>query len=689
MSPQEIPTPSSPPRTRRDNVNESLHGQTISDPFRWLEDGDSPETRAWITEQTRYARKILDALPGRERISSELRRLLSIGDLSLPVPRGVRFIFERRDGLQNQPVLYLREPNVHDRPLIDPNRLNPTGTTSLDWWYPSLNGRLLAYGLSEGGDERSTLHIFDVDAGDDLPDRIPNTRAASVAWRPDGSGFYYTRYPVHGEVPAGEESYHRRVFYHQVGVDSGNDPLVFGEDRDSTDWPSVSLSPDGRYLFITVSRGWDRTDCYIREESDTPGPFQTVVEGELALTSGQVIGTTLYLHTNLDAPRYRLFAVDARRPNRSDWALLVEENPRAVLEDVHIGRGRMLLGYLERASSRLELRSMTGEWLGDVPTQGIGTVTGLSGEWDSDQAYFAFTSFAVPPMIQRCHLPTGEVSTWDKVLAPQTREPIEVQQVSYSSKDGTRVSMFVIARQGLPRDGTNPAVLSGYGGFNVSMTPAYSRALSLWLDRGGVYALPNLRGGGEYGEAWHAAGMLQNKQSVFDDFIAAAEFLCASGFTTTDRLACLGGSNGGLLIGAAITQRPDLFHAAVCAVPLLDMLRYQKFQIARLWIAEYGSADDPRQFEWLYRYSPYHRVSTGVSYPAVLFLSGESDTRVDPMHARKMTARMQESSTSGQPSMLRLESEAGHGAGRPIDKTLAEQVDVWSFLFWQLGVTMD
>jgi prolyl oligopeptidase len=673
-----------PPTTRHDDVAEMLHSRLITDPFRWLEDADSPATKAWIAAQTEYSRAVLDALPGRERISDELSHLLAIGDLSLPIPRRGRFFFERRQGLQNQPVLYLRDLHGQDRPLIDPNSLNSAGTTSLDWWYPSIDGHLLAYGLSEGGDELSTLYVLDVDAGTNLPDSIAYTRAASVAWRPDNSGFYYTGYPAPGEVPTGEEVYHRRVFYHQLGQDPKQDAPVFGEGRDPTDWPSVSLSPDGRYLFISVNRGWDKSDCYIRDETGEDRAFRAVIEDEPALSSGQVVGKTLYLLTNLDAPRFRLFAVAAHRPARENWTPLVDEDERAVLEDVHIGNGRMLLAYTDRAISRLELRSINGDKLVDLPTPGIGTVAGISGESDSDEAYFAFTSFVTPTLIQRCMLSSGEESIWDRVDAPPARVAIEVEQVFYLSKDGTSISMFVVSREGLPRDRSNPAVLSGYGGFNISMTPAYSRTLSFWLERGGIYAVPNLRGGGEYGEAWHAAGMLQSKQNVFDDFIAAADYLCASGFTSPERLACSGGSNGGLLVGAAITQRPDLFRAAVCAVPLLDMLRYERFQIARLWVAEYGSAEDPRQFEWLYAYSPYHHVAEAAEYPAVLFLSGASDTRVDPMHARKMTALLQESTISDRPVLLRVESHAGHGAGRPLDKTLAEQVDVWSFLCWQL-----
>jgi len=678
-----------PPVSRRERVVETLHGHVVADPFRWLEDGDSAQTRLWIDEQNARTRGVLDALPGRDRVAARLEQLLAIGDITLPEPRQGRYFFERRDGLQNQAVLYMRDGSDREQLLIDPNSLNSEGTTALDWWYPSQDGHLLCYGLSQGGDERSTLRVLDIDAGLDLRDQIANTRAASVAWLADSTGFYYTRYPSADDVPAGEDAYHRHVYCHHLGTDPSADTLIFGEGRDPTDWPSVSLSPDGRYLFVTVSRGWDQSDCYLRLEAPTPGPFMPVIENEAVLSSGHVFGGTVYLLTNLDAPRYRLFAIDPLDRERSHWREIVPEHPEAVLEDAHVGGGRLLLTYLERATSRLELRTLTGEHVAEVPLPGIGSVAGITGEWESNEAFFSFASFTVPPTIQRYDIGGGGISTWASIKAPVPLHELDVRQLWYPSRDGTQISMFVIARHDLPMDGSSPAVLTGYGGFNISMTPSYSRALAFWLERGGVYAVPNLRGGGEYGEAWHAAGMLEHKQNVFDDFIAAAEFLCASGFTSTSRLSISGGSNGGLLVGAAITQRPDLFRAAVCAVPLLDMLRYHQFQLARLWIAEYGCSDDPAQFECLWRYSPYHHVTDGVAYPAVLLLSGESDTRVDPLHARKMAARLQEATSSGLPVLLRIETNVGHGAGRPLAKTLAEQTDIWTFLCWQLGVPLN
>ena len=683
-------TLSGPPETAREAFAETVHGQTIADPYRWLEDGDDPRAVAWVEAQNAYTRQILDNLPGRERIAQRLTELLSIGDISAPSVRSGRYFYVRREGQQNQPILYWREERESaDRVLIDPNALDPDGTTALDWWYPSRDGRLLAYGLSHSGDERSTLHVRYVESGADLADTIPSTRAASIAWQPDGAAFYYTRYPRAGDVPAGEEVYHRHVFFHRLGDEPAADLCVFGEGRDPEDWPSVHLSPDGRYLLVTVSRGWERSDVYLRDESAGPGPFIPIVEGEDALASGEVVDGRLYLHTNLDAPRYRLLLVDPAQPERTAWREIVPERPDAVLEGSRVIAGQLLLSYLQDASSRLEARDLSGNPLHEVHLPAIGSAEGLTGEWDGAEAFIEFASYTTPPTVYRYDPLGGTLEEWAKVEAPIQPEKYDVRLLHYPSKDGTRISMFVVHQRGLALDGDNPALLTGYGGFNISLTPSFSRSMFFWLEQGGVYAVPHLRGGGEYGEEWHRAGMLANKQNVFDDFIAAAEYLISSGYTNPSRLAIAGGSNGGLLVGAALTQRPDLFKAVVCAVPLLDMLRYHQFQIARLWIPEYGSAEDPEQFAWLAAYSPYHHVREDVRYPATLILTGDSDSRVDPLHARKMAARLQAANAGGNPVLLRVEFQAGHGAGRPLAKTLAEQTDQWSFLCWPLAVPVD
>ena len=673
------------PPTRTTDAVESLHGETIPDPYRWLEDGESPDTRAWTEAQNALTRSYLDAVPGRARLRARLDQLLAIGAIGVPTPARGRYFYQRRDGRQNQPVLYLRE-GVHgeDRPVVDPNALDPGGTVALDWYYPSDDGRLLAYGLSENGSEQSVLHVLDVDSGVARPDRIPHTRAADLAWLPDATGFYYTRYPAPGDAPEGEEHYHRAVHFHRLGSDPAGDPVVF-KPAEKEHWPGVGISPDGRWLVIGVARTFDQTDLYLQDRRSGAPPV-AVAKDLPASFEGEVAHGQLFMRTNLEAPTYRLYAVDPERPAREHWREIVPPRADAVLEGVRVSARHLALSYLERASSRLRLADHGGGGLREVALPTIGSLFGAGTEWDGNELFYGFSSYTVPPGVYRVDLETGAAELWRGVQADVDPRRYQVGQVSFRSRDGTEVSMFLVHLAGLRRDGTNPVYLTGYGGFNISMTPAFSRSLLLWLESGGVVAIPNIRGGGEYGERWHQEGMLGRKQNSFDDFIAAAEWLIARGYTTPARLAAAGGSNGGLLMGAVLTQRPELFRAVVVQVPLLDMLRYHRFLIARLWIPEYGSAEDPAQFPWLRAYSPYHHVRDGVAYPAVLLATAESDTRVDPMHARKMAARLQAATSSSRPVLLRLESRAGHGAGKPLSKVLEELTDTWAFVFSELGV---
>lgn len=671
------------------DVVEVLHGEPIPDPYRWLENGDDPDTRAWTERQNALTEAYLAGVAGRETIRRRLDELLAIGALSVPTPARGRYFYQRRDGRQNQPVLYVRDGiEGEDRVAIDPNTLDPAGTTALDWFFPSDDGRLLAYGLSENGSEQSVLHVLDVVQGTGLPDRIPRTRAADLAWLPDGSGFYYTRYPAPGEVAEGEEHYHRAVYFHVLGTDPDGDPLVYRPARKEY-WPGVSVSPEGRWLLIGVARTFDQTDLYLgdRRAAAAPAPpLVAVAENLPASFDGEVVRGRLFLRTNLDAPTYRLYEVDPERPERGHWRELVPPRPDAVLEGVRVVGDRLALSYLECASSRLRLAGLDGGFRREVALPALGSLFGVGSEWGGHELFFGFSSYTVPPSVYRIDLDTDDQTLWRRVEAAVDPERFEVRQVSVTSRDGTPVSMFLVYPRGLARTGCAPAYLTGYGGFNISMTPAFSRSLLLWLEHGGVVAIPNIRGGGEYGESWHQGGMLGCKQNSFDDFVAAAEWLVREGYTRPDRLAVAGGSNGGLLMGAVLTQRPDLFRAVVVQVPLLDMLRYHRFLIARLWIPEYGSPDEPEAFAWLRAYSPYHHVRPGTAYPAVLLATAESDTRVDPMHARKMTARLQAATASGRPVLLRLEARAGHGAGKPLSKVLDELTDTWTFVFSEVGV---
>ncbi|SRR5579884_308452 len=677
--------PGPPPPTRRNDHVDVIHGVEIHDPYRWLEDESDPAVQAWVEAQDAYSAAVLRRLPGRAAFRRRLRQLLNVGSVGAPVERGGRLFYTSLRAGQNQAVVRVRS-GARDEVLINPNRLSPDGTIALDWWYPSEDGTLVAYGLSSGGDELSTLYVRQVRSRRDLPDRLERTRAASVAWLPDGSGFYYTRLPFPGEVPSGEEQYHRRVFLHRLGDEQGRDALIFAPAQPEA-WPHLALSPDGRYLLILVLHGWSRSDVYLLDRSEPAPALRPIVVGEQAYFDGEVVDGVLYLRTNLGAPNYRLIALDPRRPERAAWRELVAESD-TVLSSFTVAAGHLVLHRLVHATSRLELRTLDGALRGTIPLPGSGTVTGIDGRPDGETIYFGYTSFTTPPAAYAFRPGEQEVRVVAAPRAPAWLAAFQphVEQVRYPSKDGTRVSLFLLRGAEQRQEGPRPTLLTGYGGFNVSHTPAFTPMALAWIEQGGVWALANLRGGGEYGEAWHRAGMLDRKQNVFDDFIAAAGWLISQGLTTPAQLAIAGGSNGGLLVGAAMTQRPELFRAVLCMVPLLDMVRYHHFRIARLWIPEYGSAEDPRQFSWLYAYSPYHRVRPGERYPAVLLTTGEQDSRVDPLHARKMAARLQAEAAPGRPVLLRVERQAGHGAGKPVAKLVEEQADALAFLAWQTGL---
>ena len=683
-------TSSGPPKAKLEPVEETIHGHKIVDPYRYLENSASPETQHYVTEQLAYTRSVLDPLPGRAAVNKRLSQLLTIGTIGAPQIAGKYYIYTRRGGSQNQPVLYVREGlNGTDRTLLDVNTLAADGTVALDWWFPSEDGKYVAYGTSASGSEESTLRVIEVDSGKPLSDTIERTRFASVAWKPDSSGFYYTRHPKKGEVPEGEEVYHSKVFYHALGSDPVKDPLLFGEGRKAEDIPTVSLSEDGRWLLITVFQGWSKAEMYLQDLKAGTAPVE-LTSGKEFLYNADIYQGKLYITTNEDAPRYRVFTVDATDPKRENWKEIIPQSG-AVLQFAAVFGGQLYAQYEHNASAQLMLFDLAGKKLDDVALPTIGSVFASGGKWNRDEAFFGFQSFTVPPSIYRLDLKNHKAALWGKVDAPSIDPAAyEVKQEWYASKDGTRVPMFIVAKKGIEKNGKNPTLLTGYGGFNVSETPGFNRSAYLWMEHGGIYALANLRGGAEFGEEWHRAGMLDKKQNVFDDFIAAAEYLIAQKYTDKDHLAIRGGSNGGLLMGAMITQRPDLFRAVLCQVPLLDMLRYQNFQIAKLWIPEYGSAEDPNQFDFIYAYSPYHHVKAGVEYPAILFMTADTDTRVDPMHAKKMAALMQAQAKNGsskeRPILLRIESKAGHGQGKPVTKQIEEDTDIYSFLFWQLGV---
>jgi prolyl oligopeptidase len=665
------------PPTRVEEVRETLHGVEVVDPYRWLEDQNSPQTRAWIDAQNAYSHGLLDALPGRDSLKKRLEELLHVDAVGVPVEKGGRYFFTKRDRGQDLFVICVRKTVMgKDEILVDPHPMSPDKTTSVTLLDVSNDGRLIAYGVRQGGEDEVVLRLREVDTGKDLPDTMPKARYQGVSINLEKTGVYYARH----DQAAGP-----RVLYHALGTDPGTDKLLFGEGLGPEKIVLAGLSEDGRYLYLTVFHGSAprKTEVYFRETAST-GPFTPVVNDVEAKFLPDVAGDKMYLQTDWQAPNGRILEVDLKQPARDRWREVVAESD-ATLEGFSLAGGRIFVNALENVASRVRIYGLDGKRLGEIAFPSLGTVGAVAGRWASDEAFFSFKSFHIPETVYRYGVKDGAQSVWARQDVPIDSDAFEVHQEWYASKDGTRVPMFLVHRKGLKLDGTNPTLLGGYGGFNLSMTPSFSPKNALWVERGGVFALPSLRGGGEFGERWHQSGMLERKQNVFDDFAAAAEWLIKSGYTSPARLAISGGSNGGLLVGAALTQRPELFGAVVCSYPLLDMVRYQKFLVAGFWVPEYGSSDDKSQFETLRAYSPYHNVKAGIRYPSVLFVTGDSDTRVAPLHARKMAALMQAKSAGG-PALLLYDTKSGHSAGKPVSQDVEDLTDQLCFLFWRLGV---
>ncbi len=674
------------PATRAAPVTDTLHGDQVVDMYRWLENRDDPDVIAWIDAQNAFSDRYLTRFSElRESLATRLMKLYSGTETSAPIRIGQRYFFTRRAGDQNHAIVYYRDGGPENEPqiAINPNEFSEDGATALDWWYPSPNGRLIAYGRSDSGSELSTLYLRLLETNTDSALTIPRTRASSIAWDADSQGFYYIRYPEAGSVPAGDENYYRRVYHHRFGADPSEDKLVFGDGRAKEEWADVASSSDFRHVFITASLDWTRNDLFMKAEGAES--FTPVAEGLDGTFEADVVGDTLYLLTNYKASRYRILKAPLATPGPANWTEVVPEQP-GVIRGMVIVDNKIVVNLLENAFSRLLVYEPDGKLVTEIPLPSLGSVGAVTGKPDGSEMYFEFESYLHPPTVFQYNMATHEAQVIDRMDVDVDADQYETKQVWFNSKDGTRVPMFVIHRKGLDRNGENPTVLYGYGGFDISLTPRFDPSLFVWLERGGVYAVANLRGGGEFGKDWHTAGRLERKQNVFDDMIAAAEKLIEDRYTKPDRLGIRGGSNGGLLMGAMLTQRPDLFAAVHCAVPLLDMLRYHEFSIARLWIPEYGSAEDAAQYAWLKAYSPYQNVRPGVKYPATLFTTGESDSRVDPMHAMKMTALLQAQTTSDRPILLKVERKAGHGKGKPLRMKVDSQLDYWIFFMWRLGL---
>ncbi|NHC12738.1 prolyl oligopeptidase family serine peptidase [Motilibacter deserti] len=695
--------PGYPPARRLDLVEQLPAEQPtypVADPYRWLEQAAEPEVEAWSSAQDALCRDHLDGLPGRDAIRERLLTLLGSGSIGTPTLRRERRFFMRRNPEQEHAVLLVIEPDGTERVLLDPMEVDPSGTTTLDSWQPSKDGALLAYQLSEGGTEESVLRVIDVATGELVDGPIDRARYSPVAWLPGNEAYYYVRRVDPELLPEDERQYHRRVWLHRVGTDPAQDVEIFGAGREITNYYGVQVSMDGRWLVVSSAAGTaPRNDLWIADISASApeAPELRVVQEGVDAQAWVQVGRDgrAYISTDRDAPRGRLCVADPEDLAYESWRDLVPEDPEAVL-DAHalldgpeLGDSPVLLcSWTRHAVSEVTVHDLrSGERTGQMQLPGLGSIGGFSVRHEGGhEAWFGYTDHVTPHSIFHYDARTGKVSLYASPPGSVTVPEVSVQHVAYESKDGTTVRMFVIAPTATP-DGPRPCVLSGYGGFGIALTPGYSASYLQWVEAGGVYAVACLRGGSEEGEEWHRAGMLGTKQNVFDDFHAAAEKLVADGWTTPAQLGISGGSNGGLLVGAALTQRPELFNAVVCSAPLLDMVRYEQFGLGATWNEEYGRADDPEELGWLLSYSPYHHVREGVDYPATLFTIFDGDTRVDTMHARKMAAALQHSTTGSRPVLVRREKGVGHGA-RALSKSVELGVDTTAFLAHWTGLAL-
>ncbi len=674
------------------DVIDDYHGVAVRDPYRWLEEVDAHETRAWIEQQNCVTFRYLNAIPERAELERRLTALWDYPKYGTPFRQGDRYFYFKNDGLQNQSVLYMQDSlDGEAAVLLDPNGLSEDGTVALTTLAFTHDGSLLAYGTAIGGSDWREFRVRDVATGGDFPDYLRWIKFSGASWTHDGKGFFYSRYPrPEGDDTLQVANRHQRLYYHALGTSQDEDRLIY-QRPDQPEWGfSGSVTEDGRYLIVSVWHGTDERNRVYYKDLERPtspllaGPVVRLLDDcDASYDFVGNDGDVFYFRTNLDAPRYRLIAINVHQPGREQWREIIPETDE-VLDGVRIVHGTFVADYLEDAHTRLALFGTDGRHVRDLPLPTLGSVGGMSGRPRDTELFYTFTSFLYPPTIFRYDFTTSETSVFKAAAVDFDPARYETRQVFYSSRDGTRIPMFITHRKDVKRDGSNPTYLYGYGGFNISITPSFSVSTLVWLERGGVYAVANLRGGGEYGEEWHRAGMLENKQNVFDDFIAAAEFLIEQGYTRPSKLAIGGASNGGLLVGAVLNQRPDLFGAALPAVGVMDMLRFHQFTIGWAWVSDYGSPDDPEQFQFLHAYSPLHNVVPGTRYPAVLVTTADHDDRVVPGHSFKYAATLQTAQAGDAPVLIRVETRAGHGAGKPTAKIIEEQADRWAFLIENL-----
>ncbi|MBD0302942.1 MAG: S9 family peptidase [Tolypothrix sp. T3-bin4] len=671
------------PSSRKSDRVDDYHGTIVADPYRFLEDPDSEETKAWVEAENQVTFGYLNEIPAREKIKQRLTKLWDYEKYSIPFQEGENYFYFKNDGLQNQSVLYtLKTLDGEPKVLLDPNKLSEDGTVALSGLSISKDGKLLAYGLSSSGSDWQEWKVRDVESGEDLPDHLKWIKFSGASWTNDNQGFFYSRYDEPNEKTKLEDvNYYQKLYYHKLGTSQTEDTLIY-ERPDQKEWGfGGGVTEDGHYLVISVWLGTDPKNLFFYKDLTNPNAevVELIKEFEADYSFIDNDDSVFYFRTDLDAPRARVIAIDSKNPDKSAWQEII---PQAVetLESVGILNNQFVADYLKDAHSQVKIFDLNGTFVREVELPGLGSVGGFNGKRHDTETFYSFTSYTTPPTIYRYDIVSGKSQVFRQPKVDFNPADYETKQVFYRSKDNTQVPMFITYKKGIKLDGNNPTLLYAYGGFNISLTPSFSVSTLVWLEMGGVYAVPNLRGGGEYGEEWHQAGMKLKKQNVFDDFIAAAEWLIANRYTKTDKLAIAGGSNGGLLVGACMTQRPDLFGAALPAVGVMDMLRFHKFTIGWAWVSEYGSPDNPEEFKALYAYSPLHNLKPGTAYPATMITTADHDDRVVPAHSFKFAAALQAAHTGENPVLIRIETKAGHGAGKPTAKIIEEAADKWAFL---------
>ena len=677
------------PKAKTVDQVDDYHGVKVADPYRWLEDTDSADTHDWVESENKLTFGYLEKIPYRGSIRDRLLKLWNYERFTTPQLQGGRYFYQHNNGLQNQNVLLVADSlDAEPRLLLDPNTLSADGTVALTGEAVTDDGKLMAYGTAASGSDWQEWHVRDVDTGKDLPDLIKWVKFSGASWSKDGKGFYYSRYDEPKDAALREANYFQKLYYHKLGTAQAEDQLIYERPDNKELGFGGAVTNDGHYLVIVVWQGTSpKNRLYYK---DLTQPDSQVVkllddfDAEYRFIDSD--GPVFWIRTDLGAPRGRMIAIDTRHPEKANWKTLVPQLPDK-LEEANVVDDVFLLSYLKDAKTEVRVHDLSGKFLRNVDLPGIGTAAGFGGKRKDKETFYSFTSFISPTTIYRYDPAAGKSSVFKKPKVDFDASKYETKQVFYNSKDGTRIPMFLTYKKGLKLDGQNPTLLYAYGGFDISLTPAFSVPTVVWLEMGGIYAQPNLRGGGEYGEDWHLAGTKGKKQNVFDDFIGAAEWLIANKYTSTPKLAIRGGSNGGLLIGAALTQRPDLFGATLPLVGVMDMLRFQKFTIGWAWTSDYGSSDNAEDFKWLYAYSPLHNLKAGTKYPPTMIATADHDDRVVPGHSFKFAATMQADQAGPAPVLIRIETKAGHGAGKPISKIIDETADEWAFVAHNLGMS--